>query len=274
MKQRHGEELVYRDLVLSQFRREARLGLQIAFYRTYAIPSIARLLLDTGELISRPVKRGYDTGIIMYELIYHGFEHPRGREIVSRLNRMHLIYEITNDEYRYVLGTLIFIPSRLIDRFGARKLTTAQRAATFHFYRRLGEHMNIDALPDTWEAYEAWFDRYERDHFAFDPAAKALIEASRKMATQRLPRPLRPVASAALDVLLDEPMRRALGLPTPAKAMTWLVTRALRLRARLARDRPPQAADLWWPGKANPAYPAGYTLDLIGPQTQAHIERR
>ena len=47
----------------------------------------ARLLLDTGEISERPIKRGYDTGIIMYELIYHGFEHPRGRQMVAALNR-------------------------------------------------------------------------------------------------------------------------------------------------------------------------------------------
>ncbi len=265
-------ELVYRDLVLREFRWEARLGLQIAFYRTYALPSIARLLLDTGELTSRPVKRGYDTGIIMYELIYHGFDHPRGRKVVALLNRMHLVHEITNDEYLYVLGTLIFVPSRLIDRLSPRKLTAAQREATFRFYHRLGECMNIGALPDTWAGYEQWFDQFECDHFAFDPAAKTLIEASRKMATQRVPRPLRRLAGSALDVLLDEPMRQALGLPAPSRVTAMLVNGLLRLRAKRAASKP--AADLWQPGQANAAYPAGYTLDLIGPEAQARTQRR
>jgi len=75
---------IYRDLLMRDFWWEARLGLQVAFYRTYAVPSIARLLLETGEITGKPLKRGYDTGIIMYELIYHGFDHPRGGEMVSK----------------------------------------------------------------------------------------------------------------------------------------------------------------------------------------------
>jgi hypothetical protein len=57
-------QAIYCDLVMRRFWWEARLGLQVAFYRTYAVPSIARLLLKTGEITGLPLKRGYDTGII------------------------------------------------------------------------------------------------------------------------------------------------------------------------------------------------------------------
>jgi ER-bound oxygenase mpaB/B'/Rubber oxygenase, catalytic domain len=262
---------IYRHMVLREFWPEARVGLNLAFYRTYAVPSIAGLLLATGELTGRPVKRAYDTGLIMYELIAGGIDDPRGRRVLAALNRMHRAHDIGDAEYRYVLGTLVFIPSRWIDRYGPRRLYPQEREATFQFYRRVGAAMHIEGIPASREAFEAEFDEYERVHFAFDPAARTLIASTRDLMVQRLPASLRRfgwvrrAAGAATDTMLDPPVRAALGVPEPGRAFEAAVHGLLRLRGWVRRFAKVPDADRWKPGDANAAYPDGYTLDQLGP---------
>ncbi|MFI6760555.1 oxygenase MpaB family protein [Micromonospora sp. NPDC050417] len=268
-------ERIYRHMVMREFWPEARVGLNLAFYRTYAVPSIARLLLATGELTGRPVKRAYDTGAIMYELIAHGIDHPRGQRVLTMLNRMHRVHGISDPEYRYVLGTLVFVPGRWIDRFGPRPLTRTEHEATFQFYRRVGAAMHIPDIPPTLAAFEAEFDEFERVNFGFDPAASTLILATKDLMAQRLPAALRNVGwarramAAATDTMLDPPVRTALGVPEPSRAVEMAVHGLLRLRGRLRRFATIPDRDLWTPGQPNAAYPDGYTLDQLGPDRPA-----
>jgi hypothetical protein len=261
-------ELIYRHIVLREFWPEARAGLNLAFYRTYAVPSIARLLQRTGEITGRPVKRAYDTGIVMYELIAGGFDDPRGRRMVGLLNRMHRRHPISDADYRYVLAALVFVPARWIDRFGPRRLDPRERAATFHFYRRLGAAMGITGIPAEEAAFEAEFDAYA---LAYDPAAAGLYAVTRDLMVQRAPAFLRRFAwlrrlvAAAGDTLLEPPVRAALGVPEPPRPLEAAVHGALRARGRLRRFARVPEADLWTPGRPNTAYPDGYALDHIGP---------
>ena len=56
---------IYRILVAHEFPWDMRQSLSLALYRTYAVPSIARLLAATGELQTRTHKRYADTGLIL-----------------------------------------------------------------------------------------------------------------------------------------------------------------------------------------------------------------
>ncbi|MFK3985276.1 oxygenase MpaB family protein [Micromonospora sp. NPDC050397] len=262
---------IYRHLVLREFWPEVRVGLNLAFYRTYAVPTIARLLIATGELTGRPLKRAYDTGAIMYELIANGVDHPRGRKVLTLLNRMHRVHDISDAEYRYVLGTLVFVPSRWIDRFGARQLCEQEREATFHFYRRVGDEMGIKDIPTSWAAFEAEFNEFERVNFAFDPAAGTLIGATKDLMALRLPRAVRQAGwarwlmASATDTMLDPPVRAALGVPEPPRLLELAVHGLLRAKGRLRRFGKVPDVDFWTPGQPNAAYPDGYTLDQLGP---------
>ncbi|WP_217400547.1 oxygenase MpaB family protein [Catellatospora tritici] len=267
------QHAVYRHLALREFGADLRLGLNLAFYRTFAVPAIARLLLDTGELTERTRKRADDTGLFMYELIAHGPDHPRGRQVIAALNRIHRVYDITPDEYRYVLGTFVFIPTRWIDRYGPRRLRADERAATWHFYREVGRLMNIRDLPDTWAEFEDWFNAYERANFGHDEAATRLIDATRDILASRFPRPLRRFAAAAADALLDEPVRRALGVPKPNPAVRVTVHLLLRSSGRVRRwRRTPES--FFTPGQPARTYPDGYILEDLGPDPVRPVSRR
>ncbi len=266
------QHAVYRRVALRDLGPDMRIGLNLAFYRTFAIPRIARLLADTGEMTERTGKRADDTGLMLYELIHHGPAHPRGRHVIAALNRIHRVYDITPDEYRYVLGTLIFIPVRWVDRHGPRRLRPEERAAAFRFWSEVGRLMNIRDLPPTWAEFEAWFDGFERAELGHDPAATALIGATRHLLAAKFPRPLRRFAGPFGDALLDEELRRALGVPWPGRAVRVTVAVLLRMGAFARRFRRPK--DFFVPGQPSRHYPGGSTLDQLGPDPLRPAPRR
>ena len=72
-----------------EFPREARLGFQLAFYRAFAVPKMARVLADTGHFKRDTMRRAYDTGIVIHEIIYGGLDSERGRKMIRLMNALH-----------------------------------------------------------------------------------------------------------------------------------------------------------------------------------------
>ncbi|GAA2465814.1 oxygenase MpaB family protein [Winogradskya humida] len=249
---------IYRTTAAYEFPLDMRLGLVLAFWRTFAVPSIAGLLLSTGETTQRTERRTDDTGILMYTLIAHGLDSPEGRTATRRLNQLHRRFAISNDDYLYVLGTFVLSPARWIDAHGWRELCCHERTAMLTFYSTLGRRMNITGIPATWESFEQFYDAYEAEHFAYTPAAEQLMTATRGLL------PLDPRLTAAL---LDRPLREATGIAEPpwwARTLlsTTLTTRNLWLR-HAARPRTHTWLEKGVPGRT---YPDGYDLAKIGPE--------
>jgi hypothetical protein len=259
---------IYRTTALYEFPADIRIGLLLAFWRTFAVPSIAELLAGTGETTDRTARRADDTGILMYELIDHGLDHPRGRTATRRLNQIHRRFTISNDDYRYVLGTFVFVGARWIEAHGWRPLCCHERQAMFNFYTELGRRMNIADIPTTWTAYEAWFDEFENRRFAPTDAARELMTATKGLLTD-LPRPLGPLGHRLVDALVDQPLRTATGLATPAWPVRAGLSAALRTRAWMLRHVLSPRRDSSLAGGLHPrTYPDGYDLATVGPAPQ------
>jgi hypothetical protein len=128
-------------------------ALEFALFRTFAVPSISTLLVRTGEFERRPQRRYDDTGIILGEILASGYESEHGRAALRRLNRIHGRFDISNDDYLYVLSSFVFEPMRWLDRFGWRSLVEQERLATFYYWREVGRRMNIRAIPDELGAF-------------------------------------------------------------------------------------------------------------------------
>src|SRR6266496_28636 len=263
---------IYRSLVLVDFRSrwDALMGLQFAFYRTFGSPPIAQVLDESGELIHRYLKRGIDTALLMYELIDHGFHHARGRQVVRRLNRIHQQHDIDNAEYLYVLGALLFAPIRWLERYGWRPLCCHERAAAYIFYRELGRRMGIKDIPASYEAFEAVFDAYERDRFAYSEAGWRLMRASREAFVGYFPAVLAPFAGAYTDALLDERLREAVGVSRPPLLVRISLHLILTARARILgvmpfRREPVKSDQDKYGFPIGEVYPSGYEISQLGP---------
>lgn len=244
-------------------------GTSIAFMRDYGVPSISDLLDRTGRFERDGQKRYDDTVLIAQEAVVDGIDSPRAHAAARHLNRIHGHYGIPNHEFRYVLATTLVGPKRFIDRYGYRPLHPHEVEAMTRWTTRLGELMGIKDLPTTYDDYERLLVQYEAEHFAPDAANTRVAAASIRIVTGWYPAPLRPLVRRVTIAMLDEPLRRALGLPRQPAWLVRLVDTLVRLRGRVVRLLPPRAADNPYRHDARRTYPLGYTLADLGPRDRS-----
>ncbi|MEU0005904.1 oxygenase MpaB family protein [Streptomyces sp. NPDC006314] len=256
---------IYRLSVAFEFPWDYARALELALYRTYAVPSVGRLLAQTAELTERTQKRYDDTALLLDTVMEHGFTAEEGRTAIRRINQMHRSYDISDDDMRYVLSTFVVIPRRWIDTYGWRRLSRHEIVASTEYYRTLGRHMGIPALPSTYEEFEALLDAYEQAHFGWDEQARHVSDATLGLMVSWYPRPLAPLLRTATLALLDEPLLRAFRYPSPGASTSAFVRRAVRTRGRLVRLLPPRRTPHFarqnWEIKG---YPNGYRVADLG----------
>jgi hypothetical protein len=258
---------VYRLMATHEFPWDVTQALSFALFRTYAVPSIGRLLARTAELTERAQRRYDDTVLLLDAVLEHGLAAEPGRTAVRRVNQMHRSYDISDDDMRYVLCTFVVTPLRWIDRYGWRRLTTHERVASAEYYRALGRHMGIPDIPRTWESFVHHLDAYERAHFALDPAGRAVADATLDLfatfpANRLLPR--RAVRQVSYS-LMDDRLLDAFGFPRPRPAVRALVQGGLRARGRAERLLPPRREPFY--GRMQRqlrSHPDGYDLAALG----------
>jgi hypothetical protein len=260
-------EQIYRILAFHEFPWDMNQSLSFALYRTYAVPSIGRLLAETGEFTRRTQKRYDDTALILDTILEHGLASPAGRTAVRRMNQMHGAYDISNADKLYVLCAFVVMPIRWIDKYGWRRLTPAERTASANYYRELGRHMGIKDIPATDQQFAAFLDSYEREHFGFDEGALAVSEATLQlMATFPLNRLApRAVMDRFAKALMDDPLLDAFHTAGRPRWERGLATGALRLRALTVRFLPARKEPLYARQLANiRSYPQGYDVARLG----------
>ncbi len=240
-------------------------SLELALFRTFCVPRISALLDRTGEFRKRSQKRYDDTDIIVSEMMEWGYDSDRGGAALKRMNQLHSRFEISNDDYLYVLSTFIYVPIRWIDRFGWRVLSEPERLALFHFWRQVGRRMGIRDIPNDYAAFEHFTDAYEQEHFSYCESNHRVAVSVLAMFAGWFPRPLHGLADASMRSMMDDAMIQGFGLHDPPPAVRGLVTGALRLRAGCLRWLPKRGrARLRTLGKHR-SYPGGYSIERVGP---------
>ena len=242
-------------------------ALSFALLRTYAVPSIGRLLDETGEFTTRVQKRYDDTGLLLEEVQRHGFGSGRGRSAVRRINQMHGMYDISNDDFRYVLATFVVVPKRWLDDFGFRPLSPNEIAATTNYYIELGRRMAIQDIPEDYAGFEQLLGDYEREHFASDPGGRRVADSTLDLVTTFPPNKYAPkwVTKRFAYSVMDEPLARAFHYLIPSRFERAFFRGALQLRARLLRFAPARSKPKWASQLGYyRTYPAGYDIDHLG----------
>ncbi|KAF9524240.1 hypothetical protein CPB83DRAFT_861674 [Crepidotus variabilis] len=160
-------------------------ALSFALFKTYAIPSISKLLLGTKQLGSKEmVSRRYaDTAILIstfFTCPYSGFwdpdvgrenqelgdksqpaEDPRAMIAVARMNWIHSHYTIPNRDYVYTLSLFILEPARWAERYGWRPLSPLEKHAYFVFWVDLANKMGMQDVPESIGALEDLVEQFE-----------------------------------------------------------------------------------------------------------------
>ncbi|MEU1146258.1 oxygenase MpaB family protein [Streptomyces sp. NPDC005863] len=256
---------IYRLTTTFEFPWDYTRALELALYRTYAVPSIGRLLAQTAELTERTQKRYDDTALLLDAIVEHGFTGERGRTAVRRINQMHRSYDISNDDMRYVLCTFVVVPKRWIDAYGWRRLSRHEAAAAAAYYRTLGRHLSIKDIPRSYEEFEKCLDDYEDANFGWDQGAREVSDATLDLMASWYPRPLAPVLRNVTLALLDDPLLRAFRYERPGAVTRSLVRRAVRMRGRAVRLMPPRRTPHYArQNREIKGYPHGYEVAELG----------
>lgn len=240
-------------------------ALEVALLRTFCVPSISKLLDQTGEFRHHAQKRYDDTGIVVSALLKWGYDSEQGRRFLERMNGIHAHFPITNADYLYVLSTFIYEPVRWCDRTSWRPLTATERLALFYFWQAVGERMGIEGIPDSYEALEQYNQRYEAENFHFAPSNQQVAAATRRMLVGWFPRPLQPLVNLGVPSLLDPALLKALGWQPAPPVLRHAAAQALRLRSRVLRWWPPRHQADFFVDQSIRSYPDGYDVTDIGP---------
>ncbi|MGH2734800.1 MAG: oxygenase MpaB family protein [Actinomycetota bacterium] len=261
---RDAERIVYLDTCY-EFPFDVTRSLELAFFRTFAVPSIAQLLGSTGEFVERAFKRYDDTDLLISSFAEHGHSAEAGRAAIRRTNQIHGRFEIDNEDFLYVLSTLVFEPVRWNARFGWRPMLEIERLATFHFWRAVARLMNIKDVPESYERFERFNVEFERNRFVRTEAGHRVAVAMVEMFVAKFPGLPKRLGARGVSALLDEPLLDALDLPRPTGLERRAVGGALRLRARAVRALPPRRKPRLRTEMRRRTYPRGYRVEDLGP---------
>jgi hypothetical protein len=261
---RDAERIVYLDACF-EFPFDVTRSLELAFFRTFAVPSIAELLGSTGEFVERARKRYDDTDLLISTFTEHGHSSPVGRAAIRRMNQIHGRFPIANDDFLYVLSTMVVEPFRWNERFGWRRAVATERLAMFHFWRDVGRLMNIEQIPETYDELDRFNVEFERTRFGYTEAGHRVATAMVEMFVGKIPGLPQRLGARGIHALLDEPLLDALRLPKPTAAERRSVETALRLRARAVALLPPRRRPRLRTEMRRRTYPRGYRIEELGP---------
>jgi hypothetical protein len=246
-------------------------ALEFALFRTFCSPSVSAILHSTGEFNLRAQKRYDDTDLILSEMLEYGYDSERGKAALRRMNKLHGRYNISNDDYLYVLSTFIYEPVRWNARFGWRPMCEVEKLATYYYWREVGRLMGIKSIPPSYGEFEQYNVEYERANFRYSETNRRVGEATRDMFLGWfLPAPLRRYGEPAICAMMDEPLLRAFGFPQPPRLLRRIVEGALRIRGRVAGHLPRRRRPRLRTEMRHRAYPNGYTIAELGPSEPAY----
>jgi hypothetical protein len=262
--ERDAQRIVFLD-ASHEFPWDTQRALELAFYRTFAVPSIAELLDSTGEFTERAQRRYDDTQILISAFCELGFDNDLGKRAIRRMNQVHGRFAIANDDFLYVLSTMVFEPIRWNARFGWRPLIETEKLATFFFWREVGQRMAIRDIPERYEDFELFNVGFERERFAHTAAGARVAAATRDMFLDWFPGLPKRLGRPLIYALLDEPLLDALGFPHPSPRLRQTATAALRARSLAVRALPARRRPRLRTLERQRSYPSGYEIEQLGP---------
>jgi len=262
----------------------AKAAAEIALIRTFGVPSISKLLHQTGHFRNHLSKRFEDTDLLIRELSEHPLQSERSKTAIARLNFIHGNYpSITNEEYLFVLSTFLFVAVDWAKKWGWREITEVEKQGAFYFWRKIGKRMGIKDIPRTFISFEDWKNKYETEHFIYSETNSKVTMETLKLVTEKFPKFCEPAIVHVVSSLLDQKLRTALGFDPVSPALVSFVSGVLKLRALFIRYCcPPRLAHFaairtsreknsegkyktLWKSFGIENYPSGYHIEEIGP---------
>ena len=255
----------------------------MGFFKTFAIPSIARLLCATGEFRRDTVKRIEDTDLLTREFCENPLESARGEAALRRLNAIHGQYRISNSDYLYVLSVFVLEPSEWHEKFEWRAMHPNEIEARCNYWLAVGRGMGLKDMPADVASFRKYQLAYEKQHMRFHPANKQLADytltgLAHGLLPRRLARLFLPLLRTAILSLLPRRVVAALGFQQPHWMVGMLCRAILRTRGwvvrhlMLPRTVPYRRTPLSCPRAANASKGGEATMGMGGDVGVVEVE--
>lgn len=259
--------LTMEDGLIWDFQRSLELGL----FRTFAVPSTAKLLHKTGEFEQNGQKRYDDTVVLLINIMQHGYDSEIGTQFLSRMNKTHAHFRIANDDYLFTLSTFVLDPIDWIARFGWRPLTEKEQQALFIMWQQIGIRMGIRAVPQSLPEMRRWSTTFVEKTFVYAEPNAQVAAGTIAVVKSWLPDLLSGFVEPVTATLLDEQTRRSVGLNAPPAWSRFSVPTILKMRGALMRLSSFGHKQPWPDGRRT--YPNGYTVDQLAPAQILRAEK-
>jgi len=247
-------------------------ALEYALFKTYAVPSISKILAATGEFTQRAQKRYDDTVLILAEITENGHEGPRSACAYDRLNDMHGRFKIRDEDFLYTLGTFVFEPIRALKLYGPRPMTTQEEEAWYQSYLRLGRGMKLRNLPTDKDAFYAWYQDFERCEF--QPSANNRIIADATMAALfdmlHIPNGLRGFVENIFITFMEPHVAAAFEYQKPKRWLVTSVSAIMSVRRWVLKRLPERKTLRLQTRQRRATYPTGYQIEALGTFACSH----
>lgn len=241
-------------------------ALELAMLKTYCVPSVSKLLDRTGEFHHHTQKRYDDTGLLVAEILKWGYDSQRGTESIRRMNVIHGHYNISNQDFLYVLSTFIYEPIRWNERFGWRLFTKTEKLAIFYFWQAIGQKMGIQDIPSTYAEFEQFNRNYEQKYFVYSDSNRRVGESTINLFLSWFPAVSRPLFKPLVYGMFDDRTIAAFGFTSPSKAVRNFVASSLKVRSYFAKLLLPRSQPDFYTDSKLRSYPDGYELSDLGPK--------
>lgn len=267
-------EAIVKGMLVDTWKFDLVRATELALLKTFAVPDIARILVDSREFLERGQKRFDDTDLLIATFCEKGYSSPEGMKAIQRINRMHAPHPITNDQMLYVLATFVVEPIIWIDAYGWRKLEAVEREGLFHFWIEVGRRMGIKQLFGSLDEMLAYHESYEQKNMRFSVDNVKLLDSMLPIVIGMMPSPFRQVTRPLMTALMPPRLCEAFGLKPAGPGLRKLVQLLLKARG-FAQSHFPGRPELRT-AMVRPTYPNGYKLEELGvrpskPRAQAQV---
>ena len=204
------------------------------------MPSIGRVIYrgGGGENLRDVAGRTDDTLALFGAFLRWGHSGPEGRAAIARMEQIHARFEITDEQKRYTLATLIFEGERIGGHLGFDPFTANQREAAWNFWRGVAEQMPLGGLPPTAGGLWSWMLEYEREQWRYTDEGRQVVDRFFEDWTTRwFPRRARDLGRQVLLSLMGDDLRAVLRLEDPSRSVERLLRASARAYPPLASVR-------------------------------------
>ncbi|KAI9281618.1 hypothetical protein BY458DRAFT_499131 [Sporodiniella umbellata] len=292
---------IYGKIFRVEFPTFARASLEFALFKTFAAPSISKLLVATREFREHAPRRIEDTELILSELIdiysriqnelVHGrtvteegiaLQYARREASFQRLNELHGKYHISNDDYLFTLYLFAIESIRWINQWEWRKLDVREENAIFKVWYDIGKKMNIQNIPDTLGQWQRLRKECEKTMVKYHPNNWECAESSINHLALRLPPGTKFVLFSILPCVLEDSDCIAFNLQPPSATKRALFNAVMYIRSWFIRHlclprSKPCLRTPFYPNKEGrfvplyfmykpEIYKDGYRIEELGPE--------